>query len=405
MSDYSNLKSDSKDFHKILNSYFLKEKESNQSSYRKELSKIIFDYIIKTDDGSYTINSPDFDGKSETMHNSNGAITESFEKFVKPLKFDYSKNKEIAILDICGGFGYNSAAVIADFLEKSGGNSKIAIDMIEISLETLATALVIPSPIATHNFLKSAIESKLVDEDFAGIAIEKTEIPENIAINVHIEDARKTIIDLKDNNYDAIFFDPYSPAMAPELCSVEFFKELKRVIKDNGIIATYSASSPVRWGLIEAGFYIGEGPIFGRKSGGTIASIDINNINNSIPLDDERTIAISDAGIPFRDPNLNLTASQILNNRKKEREKARHHYKISSAVQTPLFLGKDLKDEKLKRRLIRNLNKVNISDLKSDEAYYIIEPQNSYSKESTKENNSNKRIIEMNKRLLAIIDN
>ena len=55
--------------------------------------------------------------------------------------------------------------------------------------------------------------------------------------------------------------------MAPELFSVEFFKEFRRVIKDDGIIATYTSSAPVRAGFIEAGFYIGLGPIFGKKTG------------------------------------------------------------------------------------------------------------------------------------------
>ena len=401
------------ELHKIIDYYFSKEMKSQQSSYRKKLSKLIFDYIIKTEDGSYTLNSPDFNGKVETMHNSNGAITESFEKFVKPFRYSYIQNNnikndftyenDIAILDICSGIGYNSSAIIQEFLKNNSQNSSLTIDMAEISIETLAMGLLIPSPIDSHNIVKKAIESNLIKEDFAKLALEKTECPENININIFCEDARNTIKNLKDNSYDAIFLDPYSPAMAPELCTVEFFQELKRVIKNNGIIATYTLAAGVRFAFVEAGFYIGEGPVFGRKSGGTIASLSIDNIRKNIPLMDERTIALSDAGIPFRDNNLNLTSEEILKNRADERAKARHHTRISSSVQTPTFFGKDINDEKLKRRVLRNFNKVNISSLKSKEACYIIEPQKYHYKKPSAEFNSKDRIIEMNKRLLKVI--
>ena len=405
------------EIHKIVNYYFLNERRNNQPSYRNEISKIIINYIIKTKDGSYTINSPNFNGKVETMHNSNGAITESFEKFARPFKDSYIQNnkvsnkndfnfeKEIAILDICSGIGYNSSAIIQEFLKNNNPNSSLTIDMAEISIETLAMGLLIPSPIESHNIVKKAIENKLIEEDFAKLSLEKTEIPKNINLNIFCEDARKTIKNLKDNVYDAIFLDPYSPAMAPELCTVEFFNELKRVIKNNGIIATYTLAAGVRFAFVEAGFYIGEGPVFGRKSGGTIASLSIDNIRKNISIMDERSIALSDAGIPFRDNNLNLTSEEILKNRADERAKARHHTRISSSVQTPTFFGKDITDEKLKRRVLRNFNKVNISGLKSKEACYIIEPQKYHYKKPSAEFNSKDRIIEMNKRLLKVIKN
>ena len=67
-----------------------------------------------------------------------------------------------------------------------------------------------------------------------------------------VEDARQTVQKLESNSYDAIFLDPFSQNMAPELFSLEFFKEFRRIIKDNGIIATYTSSAPVREGFIEA---------------------------------------------------------------------------------------------------------------------------------------------------------
>jgi len=415
-SSSSNSKNSRGELNKKINYYFSKERETFQNSYRIDLKKESVDFFIKTEDGSYTLNSPDFDGKIETMHNSNGAITESFEKFVKPFKNSYFKNinrdnllenennrknnllkdketsndelknlkynEDIAILDICSGLGYNSAAIIKDFLKNVNMSSekvpKLSIDMVEISIETLAAGILTPNPINSHEIVKKAIESKLIDENYLKLELEKADIPDNVNISIYCEDARKTVKKLRSNSYDGIFLDPYSPAMAPELCTVEFFKELKRVIKHDGIVATYTLAAGVRYAFIEAGFYIGEGPVFGRINGGTIASLNPNNIDKDISNNDEKTIALSDAGIPFRDKNLDLKSSQILNNRKIERKNARHVYKLSSSVQTPIFLGSEIKNKKLKRRIIRNLNKVNISDLKSEEACYVISPQYKY---------------------------
>ena len=154
--------------------------------------------------------------------------------------------------------------------------------------------------------------------------------------------------------------------MSPELVSVDFFKEFRRVIKDNGIVCTYTSSAPVRMGFIEADFYVSLGPIFGRFQGGTLASPSPRNLTKSLPKNDEIKMALSDVGIPFRDPNLNLSSKEILDNRTDERHLARHNTKISSAVKTPIFLGQEMDDEPLKRRVERNLAKMNIPGVLSD---------------------------------------
>ena len=285
---------------------------------------------------------------------------------------------------------------------KNGNDSKLTVDMVEISKATLACGLLVPSPIKEHDITKKAIEEELIRQDYATLSLETCEIPENININVYIEDARQTVQKLKDNSYDAIFLDPFSQNMAPELFSVEFFREFRRVIKYDGIIATYTSSAPVRAGFIEADFYIGQGPIFGRKQGGTLASPNPLMLDTSLPKNDEIRIALSDVGIPFRDINLNSTSEHILDERTEERHEARHNTKISSAVKTPIFLACEMDDEKLKRRVERNLAKMNIPSTTSPEAEYIVECETDYSKKQDIENNSRTRILEMEKRLKKV---
>ena len=386
------------DIFDLVNEVFDQERITRNIECRLNFFDTYKDYFVLTDDGSYSINSKEINHKVETLHTSTGAISESFEKFIKPMKFDYSK--DIAILDICAGLGYNTSAAVADFIKNS--DKILTIDMVEISKATLACGLLVPSPINEHDITKKAIENELIAQDYAELSLETTKIPENININVFIEDARQTVQNLDDNSYDAIFLDPFSQNMAPELFSVEFFKEFRRVIKDDGIVATYTSSAPVREGFIEAGFYIGLGPIFGRKQGGTLASPNPQMLDYSLPKNDEIRIALSDVGIPFRDPGLNNSSDFILDARTEERHNARHNTKISSAVKTPIFLGQEMDDEKLKRRVERNLAKMNIPSTTSDEAKYIVEVENDYSEKQDSENNSTNRILEMKKRLKKV---
>ena len=386
------------DIFDLVNEYFQQEKSSRNNESRVDFFDTYKNYFVLTDDGSYSINSKEINHKVETLHTSTGAISESFEKFIKPMKFDYTE--DIAILDICAGLGYNSSAAIADFLKHSDKN--LTVDMVEISKATFACGILVPSPIPEHDITKKAIEEELIAEDYAALSLEKAEIPKNININVYIEDARQTVQRLDDDTYDAIFLDPFSQNMAPELFSVELFKEFRRIIKDDGIIATYTSSAPVRAGFIEAGFYIGLGPIFGRKQGGTLASPNPLMLEWSLPRNDEIRIALSDVGIPFRDPNLNSSSDFILEKRTEERHLARHNTKISSAVKTPIFLGCEMDDEKLKRRVERNLEKMNIPSTTSAEANYLVEVENEYSEKQDSENNSTNRILEMKKRLKKV---
>ena len=381
----------------LINEAFDNERKYMDAKYRNSIFKDYKEYFVKTDDGSYSIKSKEINHKVETLHTSTGAISESFEKFIKPLKLDY--DKDIAILDICAGLGYNSSAAIDDFINNTDGSTNLKIDLLEISKPTLAAGLMVPSPIKAHDITKKAIEEALIECDYASLELEETAIPKNIDLKIHIDDARQVIQKLEDNTYDAIFLDPFSQNMSPELVSVEFFKEFRRVIKDNGIVCTYTSSAPVRMGFIEADFYVSLGPIFGRFQGGTLASPSPRNLTKSLPKNDEIKMALSDVGIPFTDPDLNLSSSEILDNRTEERHMARHNTKISSAVKTPIFLAQEMDDEPLKRRVERNLAKMNIPGVLSEEAFYIVEPENDYLEEYLEENNTRTRVLEMIKRL------
>ena len=118
-----------------------------------------------------------------------------------------------------------------------------------------------------------------------------------------------------NEQYDLIFLDAFTFSKAPELWTVEFMAELYRRLSPTGMLMTYSNSALVRNTFLENNFYVGK--IYCPKTKkyiGTIATKEKNLIEH--PLTNyEMGLCNTRAGIPYRDPSLNLTKEQILKQR------------------------------------------------------------------------------------------
>lgn len=395
------------------------------------------EFLIKTGDGSYTLLSEGLEDSSETMHTHHGGLEESLEKYVKPSHL--IGRDDVHILDICSGLGY-TAAICLEYLNDENQNPvknpNITIEMVEISPLTLAAGLIIPSPVKSHEIVKKAIEDRLYDIGFLKHRLITSKIPENIRLNLHLSDAREIVKNLKsvvekpqnsvkfhgstekkgvksltpchdsDRIYDAIFLVPFSPGVSPELYTLEFLNRLKSLVKDDGMLLTYTSSSAVRYALINAGLHVGEGPSFGR-SGGTLASMSLVNIEKPLSTIDERMIALTDAGTPFRDPELNNSGDEITERRQNERLNVRKEYKFASTVQSPVYLCNDIHESRLRRRVLKDLRKLGFEDLISEKSKYLVCPQYKgciCGNGCENLDSSRERVIEMEKRLNRIID-
>ena len=387
-------------------------------------------YLIKTGDGSFTFQSEGLEDSSETMHTFHGGLEESLEKYAKPSHL--IGRDDVHIMDICSGLGY-TAAVCLEYLTdetiNTTKNPNICIEMVEISALTLAAGLIIPSPLKSHEIVKKAIEEHLFSIGFLKHRKITTEIPTNIQLNIHIIDAREIVknslfkptvdhspneseqldVNLHEKNkkFDANVLVPFSPGVSPELYSIDFLEGISSLLKTDGMLLTYTSSSAVRYSLIEIGLYVGEGPSFNR-SGGTLASPHKANIEKPLIPRDERMVALSDAGTPFRDTELNNSGFEINEIRQNERAKARKEYKLASTVKSPVYLFKNIKDGRLRRRILKDFQKFGIEDFISEKSKFIVCPQY---KECICGNNceyidnSSERVIEMEKRLNIIINN
>lgn len=384
---------------KIIRKFF----QDNGTAHSREFTKAALKkHLIKTEDGSFTFNSNIRNGKSETMHTNHGAVTEAMEKFVKPAKLE--EKNEINLLDICCGLGYNTATCI----EYLNPDVKIYADLIEISTETIASALFLDDHNNSFKIIKKVYEDKLYEDGTIQYKFYDEEIPERINIDLYLDDARNVVKEFEGSKkYDAIFLDPFSPSKSPELFTEEFILILKNLLADDGVILTYTSAAPVRMAMINAGLHLGEGPSLGR-SGGTIASLNPENIETSLSMNDERMIALSDAGIPFKDPHLNSNSQSILKKRNDERKALRGKAKFPSTVKTPVYLFKDIEDGRLKHRVMNNLKKLGFDDLNSLKSRYVVCPQYQdciCGKNCINYNNSYERINEMKERLKHVLDN
>lgn len=390
----------------LVREWSSKEKQGDINA-RLFAANRIKDFLVKTDDGTFTFKSESRGDSSETMHTTHGALSEARQKFAEPAGINGKKS--VSILDICSGLGFNAAATLdtiggIEFL-MDDGLEYLEMDLVEISWETLAASIIIPSPSESHEIIKKAIENYLILKGYLIFPAVETEIPDSVQIRVHCDDARKIIMNIPEiQKYDVVYLDPFSPARTPELYSRELLSRVRSLLKDDGIILTYTSAAPVRYALLDAGLEVGEGPAMGRN-GGTVASPLQKRIPKSLGDIDERMIALSDAGIPYRDPEFNLSSEKITENRQVERMEIRGVSKLPSTVKTPIYLAMASDDVRQKRRVLKNLEKFNIDDLNSLKSRYLVCPQ--YSNcicncGSGRLSTSRARIMEMEKRLEII---
>lgn len=210
---------------------------------------------VTTKDGSITFHSDEYD---ETYHSISGAVEEAFKKFVEPA-IDFIKGKdEVSILDVGFGLGYNSAVAIDKILEENL-SCEIEIVGIEKDEKILDKIKSLQPIIKTYYVIKDTVKNQCYYNC------------EGIRIRILVCDAVKGIKKVKEK-FDIILHDPFSPKKNPELWTESFFKELRKLIKKDGVLTTYSCARIVRDNLKKAGFKVSDGPCVGRRAPSTIAT-------------------------------------------------------------------------------------------------------------------------------------
>ncbi len=271
-----------------------------------------------TKDGSYTFFSEEF---QENFHSYYGAKREAEIKFIQPTQIKNLANNRnsIAILDICYGLGYNTAAALEAIWQT---NPTCCVELIglEISAE-------VPQQAISNNLLSlwqypiPALLSELATNHQV-----KTNLFQGKLL---LGDARVTIQELCEQKWqaDAIFLDPFSPPKCPQLWTVEFIAKIAQCLKPKGKLATYSCAAAVRNALSLAGLNFSSTLGLGRKSPGTVASFENHQKLQYqykkvfLPLSpQEKEHLKTRAAIPYQDIHLRNSAEIIRETRRKKQE-------------------------------------------------------------------------------------
>ena len=289
--------------------------------------------LIETEDGSLTCRD---DESGELYHNKVGAYSEALHHYVEvcDIPARLQKQNAISVLDVCFGLGYNTFVFIDQLIRIVDSNKNdneivchvTGIDRDPEILDVLSQVL---SDSRFENLcqvlsLDAETIARIITNWKAGDIFKLQSKKLTIEIAIAIKDLRKEVLQLarSGKHYDYIFHDGFSPRSMPELWTVDLFTQYAKMLNPDGRIITYSAATAVRGGFKECGLEVRKSAPLGKKSGGTIAFHSGTEIADGLSIlhlsGDENTRLNSRSAIPYRDPNLNNTRTQILQQRELE---------------------------------------------------------------------------------------
>jgi chorismate dehydratase len=217
-----------------------------------------------TDDGSFTLAHP---GHGEACHSRSGAWQQARERYAKACRLAETGGAMLHLLDVGTGVGLNLAAALEAVDARRAGFLFVTL---ERDAAVIEAGLALEQPAEVLRWLtpvRIALQSALSGRE---------EVPLGRGhLRLLLGDARDTLRALAASpRFDAVFLDPFSPRVDPDLWSPAFLREIARRMAPGSLLSTYSASLSVRAGLFAAGLRVGPGPRVGTKSAGTLASPD-----------------------------------------------------------------------------------------------------------------------------------
>ena len=197
-------------------------------------------------DGSHTLFNTFVD---ETYHSSFGAIQESKHIFIKHGLAHFKDNlKIVKILEVGTGTGLN---VLLSYLWAEENNVGIEYEGFEpFPLQQYEVASLNYSELLSiKNEIFSLIHSNKNNE---------IELSNRFALKICKSQIQKA--QLRDNYYNIVFFDAFSPVAQPELWTTKVFTKIFKSLASGGILTTYSCKGSVKRSMREAGFDIEKVP-------------------------------------------------------------------------------------------------------------------------------------------------
>jgi len=229
-----------------------------------------------TADGSSTLA---HGAHGETFHSMSGAWTQARERYAtecrlreRALELARSGATTFWLLDIGTGLGLNLAAALEAL---DGTGVVLEATSFERDAELLAHVVATrrePADLERwHEPVRTALASALARRDTEPVPLA------NGRLRLVLGDARTQLEALHGEvRFDAVFLDPFSPRVEPDLWSRGFLAVVASRMAPGSRLSTYSAATEVRLGLLDAGLRVGRGARVGEKREGTVASPDLD---------------------------------------------------------------------------------------------------------------------------------
>ena len=196
-----------------------------------------------SEDGSFTAYSKEY---GEHYHSTkDGALYESLIKHIVPALSIQKDKEELNILDICFGLGFNTLTTIY-YLKQNNLTTKVNIYSPELDRDLVNSLKDFTYPkefeSIQHIILEIISNGFYTDEQFH--------------IEVFLGDAREYILNFEEAKFDIVYQDAFSPSSNPILWTQEYFADIKRIIKEEAVLTTYSIALATRLALYENDFNI-----------------------------------------------------------------------------------------------------------------------------------------------------
>lgn len=240
---------------------------------------------ILTDDGSSTLAHPEH---GEACHSSAGARLESLERYPRgcdlPRRWRAEGDHRWRILDVGTGLGWNLAVTLEErALFEPARRPALELVTLEVSQQVLEAAFCLQRERpqgAALELVHAGLQEALRRDPGAVV-----ELADDVHLALWLGDAAASLPKLISTGrvFDAIYLDPFSPRREPELWSLEFFRGLGSLAAPGARLATYSAATHVRAGLVAAGWQVGPAPRVGSKAEGTLARWGASSRGDELP--------------------------------------------------------------------------------------------------------------------------
>lgn len=203
--------------------------------------------IVKTADGSTTIQLPEWNEQYHSMH---GAIQEAQHVFLK-MGLDFVCTKKtppspIHILEIGFGTGLNA------FLTLLSAEAK----QIKINYNSVEAYPVTPEEISHLNYI-DLLEAQDYEAVFEKMHATSWEEDHAITADFNLIKRQLKFQDIEDvEQHDLVFFDAFGARVQPELWEEDIFMKMFKAIKPGGVLVTYAAKGSVRRAMQAVGFTV-----------------------------------------------------------------------------------------------------------------------------------------------------